>query len=108
MAGIVRLAALLVLTATLVAAASAAGGVPLRPVMRVSLPGDAVRFDYLSIDQGTGRLWIAHMNAGELLVFDLHGRRVVHRVAAPGVHGVLAVSALHRVFASATDGGPSC
>jgi DNA-binding beta-propeller fold protein YncE len=43
------------------------------------------------------------MNAGELLVFDLDKRRVIRTISAPGVHGVLAVPQLRRVFASATD-----
>src|SRR4029078_5118085 len=40
---------------------------------------------------------------GELLVFDIHKRRVVRTIAAPGVHGVIAVPQIHRVYASATD-----
>ena len=39
----------------------------------------------------------------ELLVLDLQTRKVVRTIAAPGVHGVIAVPELHRVFASATD-----
>ena len=50
-----------------------------------------------------GRLYIAHMNAGQLLVFDTRKRRVVKTIAAPGVHGVIAVPQIHRVYASATD-----
>jgi len=62
-----------------------------------------VRFDYTSIDPGTNRLWIAHMNASELLAVDLRTRKVVRTIQAPGVHGVIAVPALGRVYASATD-----
>ena len=43
------------------------------------------------------------MDASQLLVFDMGTRRVVKSIAAAGVHGVLAVPSLHRVFASATD-----
>jgi len=43
------------------------------------------------------------MNASELLVFDVHTRKVLQTIAAPGVHGVIAVPELHRVYASATD-----
>jgi DNA-binding beta-propeller fold protein YncE len=43
------------------------------------------------------------MDADELLVFDVKKRRVLKRIPAPGVHGVLAVPQLGRVFASATD-----
>jgi DNA-binding beta-propeller fold protein YncE len=35
--------------------------------------------------------------------FDLKTRRVVRTIPAPGVHGVIAVPALGRVYASATD-----
>jgi DNA-binding beta-propeller fold protein YncE len=43
------------------------------------------------------------MDAGQLLVFNVSTRRVVHSIDAPGVHGVIAVPRLHRVYASATD-----
>ena len=67
------------------------------------LPGPSNRFDYQSVDPTTGRLYIAHMDAGQLLVFDLHTRKVVQTITVPGVHGVVAVPQLHRVYASATD-----
>ena len=76
---------------------------PLRLVANVALPGPGNRFDYTSIDPSTKKLYIAHMNAGQLLVFDIRKRRVVKTIAVPGVHGVIAVPQLHRVFASATD-----
>jgi hypothetical protein len=62
-----------------------------------------VRFDYVSLDRTTNLLWIAHMNADELLAFDINRHRIAHTIAAPGVHGVIAVPQLGRVFASATD-----
>ncbi len=67
------------------------------------LPGRPVRFDYQSLDPATGRLWIAHMNAGTILVFDTRTDEVVADL--PGyasVHGVLAVPQLGKVYASAT------
>jgi DNA-binding beta-propeller fold protein YncE len=86
------------------AAATVTGArLPLRTVARVSLPGPAVRFDYTSIDPSTNRLWIAHMDADQLLAFDVRRRRVVRTIRAPGVHGVLAVPQLRRVYASATN-----
>src|SRR5215211_7918414 len=54
---------------------------PLRVVADIALPGPAVRFDYQSVDAGAGRLYIAHMNAGTLLVFDTKDRRVVADLA---------------------------
>jgi DNA-binding beta-propeller fold protein YncE len=90
-----------------VVAAAAVGGLsaslPLRPVARVPLSGPAVRFDYTSIDPATGTLWISHMDANQLLAFDLVHRRIRKTISAPGVHGVIAVPAMHRVYASATN-----
>lgn len=95
--------------ATAVALIAPSGGhaadhpLPLTTVARVALPGAPVRFDYTSLDVGSGRLYIAHMDQGELVVFDIRTRRVRATIAAPGVHGVLAVPGLGRVFASATN-----
>ena len=38
-------------------------------VADIPLPGRAVRFDYQSLDAEHGRLYIAHMNADQLVVF---------------------------------------
>ncbi|HUY82910.1 MAG TPA: YncE family protein [Acidobacteriaceae bacterium] len=76
---------------------------PLVKVADIPLPGPAVRFDYQSYDATHGRLYISHMNAGHLIVFDTHTRRVLANL--PGfssVHGVLTVPAIHRVYASVT------
>ena len=78
---------------------------PLTSVARYPLSGPAVRFDYVSLDRTTNQLWIAHMNADQLLAFDVRRHRLVHTVAAPGVHGVIAVPQIGRIFASATDSG---
>jgi DNA-binding beta-propeller fold protein YncE len=72
-------------------------------VARVPLSGPSVRFDYISLDPTTNRLWIAHMDAGQLLAFDVRAQKIRRTVSAPGVHGVIAVPELGRVFASATD-----
>jgi hypothetical protein len=85
------------------AVSAATQSLPLRLVANVSLPGPSNRFDYTSFDPTTSTLYIAHMDAGQLLVFDAKARRVVKTIAAPGVHGVIAVPQIHRVFASATD-----
>ena len=84
-------------------ASSSEAPLPLEQVASIPLPGPSNRFDYTSLDQSTGRLYIAHMNAGELLVFDVHTRKVLQMIEVPGVHGVIAVPQLHRVYASATD-----
>ena len=79
------------------------GGLPLRAVARVTLPGPSNRFDYESVDSAAGRLYISHMDGDQLLVFGLRGRKVIRAIPAPGVHGVIAVPELGRVFASATN-----
>ena len=94
-----RVGVALILIAACVAAAvvvssrasSSDSPLPLKKVGRVTLPGPANRFDYTSLDPTTGRLYIAHMDAGQLLVFDVHKRKVLQTISAPGVHGVIAV-----------------
>jgi DNA-binding beta-propeller fold protein YncE len=85
------------------AATPAAGSLPLRVVARVPLSGPAVRFDYTSFDPSTHRLWIAHMDADQLLAFDVERRKIVRTIPVPGVHGVIAVPQTGRVYASATN-----
>jgi DNA-binding beta-propeller fold protein YncE len=81
----------------------AAPPAPLRLVADVPLPGSATRFDYQSLDETRGRLYLAHMGGGDVLAFDIGARRVVASASGlPGVTGVLAVPALDRVYASAT------
>jgi DNA-binding beta-propeller fold protein YncE len=67
------------------------------------MPGPAVRFDYQSFDPSSGRLYIAHMNADQLVVFDTAKRQVVANLDGfARVHGVTVADAIHRVYASAT------
>jgi DNA-binding beta-propeller fold protein YncE len=82
---------------------AAVHSLPLRTVARVPLSGPSVRFDYTSLDPTTNRLYIAHMDASQLLILDVRTRRVIKTIPAPGVHGVLAVPELNRVYASATN-----
>ena len=75
---------------------------PLRLIADIPLLGPANRFDYQSIDPASGRLYISHMNAGRLIVFDLNSSRVLREI--PGVDratGVWAVPAHHTVYVSA-------
>jgi DNA-binding beta-propeller fold protein YncE len=72
-------------------------------VADVPMSGPAVRFDYQSLDAEHGRLYIAHMNADQLVVFDTQKRLVVATLDGfRRVHGVIAVPEIDRVFASAT------
>jgi len=83
--------------------ASAAELAPLELVADVPLSGAAVRFDYQSLDLANNRLYIAHMNADQLVVFDTKKRAVIATLAGfPSVHGVIAVPELNKVYASAT------
>jgi DNA-binding beta-propeller fold protein YncE len=76
---------------------------PLKTVADIPLPGAAVRFDYQYFDSSQGRLYIAHMNANQLVVFDTKKRVVIANLDGfPSVHGVWAVPELGRVYASAT------
>jgi DNA-binding beta-propeller fold protein YncE len=77
----------------------------LHTVTDIPMPGPAVRFDYQTIDTAANRLYIAHMNAGQLVVFDISTRKVIANLDGfARVHGVWAVPELGggRVYASVT------
>jgi DNA-binding beta-propeller fold protein YncE len=87
----------------LTASAPAADLAPLELVADVPLSGAAVRFDYQNLDVASNRLYIAHMDADQLVVFDTKTRSVIATLAGfPRVHGVIIVPELNRVYASAT------
>src|SRR3989449_9832470 len=76
---------------------------PHRVVADVPLPGSGSRFDYQSLEPASGRLFISHMGAGQLVVFDVRaGRAIANLDGFPTVTGVLAVPVEHRAYASAT------
>lgn len=76
---------------------------PLKQVADIPMPAPAVRFDYQSFDVSSGRLYIAHMNANRLVVFDTRRREVLANLEGfSSVHGVWAVPDLGRVYASVT------
>ena len=79
------------------------GVLPLRRAALVALPGDTSRMDYTSLDNQRHRLFIAHLGQGEIIVVDTRTRHVVGRIPAPGVHGVLAVPELGKVYVAASD-----
>ena len=61
-----------------------------------------MRFDYQSLDTGTNRLYMSHMNAGQLVIVDVKARKVVRALDGfERVRGVLAVPSEGRVYASA-------
>lgn len=88
-------------SASAVAVAGAARG-PLRVLRDIPLPGPANRFDYQSIDAAKRRLFLSHMDAGRVVVFDLDSSRLVAEVTGtPRVTGIWAVPEHHTVYASA-------
>ncbi len=101
--------ALLGILAVLSFACSARSSTPskdsgLHTIRDIPLPGDTSRFDYESFDPRTGRLYIAHLGAGSIIVFDTRTNAVVATINdVPGVHGVLAVPQVGRLYASVTD-----
>jgi hypothetical protein len=83
-----------------------AGTLGLRTVADLRLPGDTSRFDYPSLDPNRHLLFIAHLGAGEVIEVDTDRRQVVRVIPGlAGVHGVLVLPELGRVFATATDSG---
>ncbi|MGE5264211.1 MAG: hypothetical protein ACM3S0_12590 [Acidobacteriota bacterium] len=75
----------------------------LRQVADVPLQGSASRFDYQSIDTQRGLLFVAHLGGNQVIVFDLKQQKVVAYVPqVASAHGLIAVSDLGRVYASAT------
>lgn len=98
-----RSCAVLAACACLILGAGAGASRPvLERVAEIALPGSPSRFDYQSVDTLTSRLFISHMNGGELVVFDLRRRRVEATIGGlPRVTGVCAVPVLSRVYASA-------
>jgi DNA-binding beta-propeller fold protein YncE len=102
------------LSAAIALALSACGGasstssqpshLPLRSVADVPLAGGTSRLDYQSIDLTRNRLYISHLGADTLEVFDLTRQRLAASIGGvPGVHGVLVAPAIGRVYAAATD-----
>jgi hypothetical protein len=60
-----------------IVAAAASEPAPLALVADVPLSGSAVRFDYQSLDVTNNRLYLAHTNADQLVVFDTKKRSVI-------------------------------
>lgn len=96
------LAGVLLLDVALSAPATAAP-LPLRTIVDFPLGQATQRYDYESLDPRTGRLFIADLAGGRVLVVDVKTGRLVKAIAGlPRVHGVLAVPEQGRVYASVT------
>jgi DNA-binding beta-propeller fold protein YncE len=71
-------------------------------VLEIPLPGPANRFDYQSVDPGTGRVYMNHMNAGRTVVFDADNGKVMTEIMdLSRATGVWAVPSHHQVYVSA-------
>jgi DNA-binding beta-propeller fold protein YncE len=92
-----------ILEANYIKSAESLGTLPLHTLSDVPLTGGPTRLDYQSLDSESGRLYIAHLGSDLMTVFDVNKQSIVGDVKdVKRVHGVLAVPALHRVYASAT------
>lgn len=97
------LAVLFLLSGTVTSAQPGVANPVLTTVADTPMPGPPVRFDYQSLDVEHGRLYISHMNANQLVVFDTRKRQMVANLDGfSRVHGVIAVPEIGRVYASVT------
>lgn len=72
-------------------------------VADIPLTGGTNRFDYQSIDENKRELFIAHLSADRVTVYNIDSQKVVKNIPdISRVHGVLAVPSLNSVYASAT------
>jgi YVTN family beta-propeller protein len=70
-------------------------------VADIPLPGGDSRFDYQSIDPDRHLLFITHLGADSVIVFDLQSQRITKDIAdVHKPHGVLAVPELNKAYAS--------
>ena len=91
---VILLAGAAALAAAAVSRQSSGRPLPLKLVANVPLPGPSNRFDYTSLDPTLGRLYFAHMDAGQLLVKLGQGE------LAPKAHAVAVDPRTHLVFRS--------
>ena len=76
---------------------------PLKLITDVPLGEPTARFDYEDLDQKTGRLFIADLARGRVLVVDVGTNKLAVTIPqVQQVHGVIAVPGKGRVYATAT------
>jgi DNA-binding beta-propeller fold protein YncE len=81
---------------------AAGPALPLRLVADYPLTGNATRFDYASMDEARGILWLAHMGDGSVEAFDVKANRVALTVQlspSASVRGILVAD--RKVYAAA-------
>ena len=84
--------------------AAPAARIPFANVADVPLSGNPTRLDYASIDSGTHELFIAHLGDSTVIAVDTDHDKIMADIPDIGhVHGILAVPALGRIYASATS-----
>lgn len=67
----------------------------------MDLPGGISRFDWMALDPETHTLYIAHMGAGQIVVFDIPSGKVKTTLSGfPKVTGLCIIPELHRLYAS--------
>jgi DNA-binding beta-propeller fold protein YncE len=92
-----------VIVLAVLSSGAAVATLPLKLVRDVPLPGGPSRFDYQWVEPASGRLYIAHLGADSVDVFDLRAGSIAGVIEGlPGVHGVVAVPERHLVLATAT------
>src|SRR6185503_227424 len=73
----------------------------LRLQQDVDLTGGISRFDWMALDPQTHTLYIAHMGAGQIIVFDTQTNTVRTTLNGfPRVTGLCVIPELHRLYAS--------
>ena len=86
-----------------VSAGDSASALGLRKLADIPLEGGETRYDYPSIDAQRGLLFIAHLGAGQVVVFDLKQQKVAAYIPdVAGAHGIAVVPETGRVYVSAT------
>ncbi|HXC16902.1 MAG TPA: hypothetical protein VNV60_05620 [Holophagaceae bacterium] len=77
-----------------------------KPIADLPLPGAATRFDYGCLDPSTGRLFLNHMGAGQVVVVDAATRKVIASLPGfPRCTGILAVPPRNEIYVSAPGAG---
>jgi len=78
-------------------------GEQVQTIADIPLSGGPSRMDYQSLDPKSHLLFVSHLGASMVSVFNTTSNKVVADIPGiPAVHGVLAIPELGRVYASAT------
>jgi len=93
----------IVLSKLNVSAGQSEAALGLRKLADIPLEGGETRYDYPSIDPQRGLLFIAHLGAGQVVVFDMKQQKVAAYISdVASAHGIAVVPEMGRVYVSAT------